>query len=169
MDRVLGPVWMGVCILVAVALAVCGGLSLKAIATPANFEQRQAALDRSVREVERLASLPGDGAAYPKGAVCDGFDGEALARLRQDLAAGVASQGLQNLRIAWGAPGDRGSKIAPLPLRIEAEGSYDRVLSLIDHVSRATPRVFVDTADLTAGGAGARLTMSGKVFCWTRG
>lgn len=169
MERSLGPVWTGACLLVAIASAAVMGWGLKALATPSDFEQRQAALEQKTRQIERLAALPGDGAAYPKGAVCEGFRGEALTRMRQTLEEASTSQNLQNVRISWGAPAESGGEIAPLALRIEADGSYERVLSWMDQIGRGAPTIFVETVDLTKGAAGAHLTLSGKVFCWTRG
>jgi hypothetical protein len=159
---------MGACILVAFIAAAIASLGLKALATPADFDERQALLEQRVRQIERLAALPGDSGAYPKGAVCGGFEGEALAKMRRVLEDGSVAENLQNVRISWGVPTNTGGKLVPLPLRIEADGPYDRVLSLLDRVGRDTPKIFVDTVDLTKSAAGAHLALSGKVFCWTR-
>lgn len=169
MDRSLGPVWTGACMLAAIVTAAVAGLTLTTLATPSDFKERQAALEQTTRQIERLAVLPGDGAAYPKGAVCDGFRGDSLAKMRQELEEASTAEGLQNLRVSWGAPVESGGKIAPLALRIEADGSYERVLSWMDRVGRGAPKVFVETVDLTKNASGAHLALSGKVFCWTRG
>ena len=169
MERSLGPVWTGACLLIAIASAITIAVALKAVATPSDFERRQAALEQTTRQIERLAALPGDGAAYPKGAVCEGFRGDALAKVRQDLEEASASENLQNVRISWGAPVESGGKIAPLVLRIEADGPYERVVSWADRIGRGAPKIFVDTVDLTKSASGAHLALSGKVFCWTRG
>lgn len=169
MERSLGPVWMGACLLLAIIVATAAGLALRALATPSDFEKRLTALEQKTRQIERLAALPGDGAAYPKGAVCDGFNGQALVKVRQDLEEASAAENLRNVQISWGEPVQSGGKITPLALRIEVDGPYERVLAWMDRIGRGAPRVFVDTVDLTKSASGAHLALSGKVFCWTRG
>lgn len=168
-ERSIGPVQIGGLALIVAIAAILAAWGLRALATPADFAARRAALETRMRTVERLAARPGDGAAYPPGAVCGGLGGEAMERMRQDLQAAAVAEGMAGAQVVWGDPTDIGGKIAPLPLRIEAEGSYERVMSYVDRLGRGAPQIFVETADLKARGGLTHLALSGKVFCWTGG
>lgn len=169
MDKQLGPIWIGGGVIVAVVVAVASTTALKLLATPADYEARLASVEQKVLRAERLAAAPGDSAAYPKGGVCQGLGGAGFEKVRQSFEQAAADQGLQTLQVAWGAPVDAGGRIAPLPFSLRVEGPYDKIVTLMDRLSRTAPTIFVDTADVTASGLGAQLTLSGKVFCWTRG
>jgi hypothetical protein len=73
------------------------------------------------------------------------------------------------LQLAWGAPASAGGRITPLPLSLKIEGPYDKVTGFMDRLGRGAPALFVDRADVTPSGPGVQLSLSGKVFCWTRG
>lgn len=169
MEKQIGPVWIGGCIVVALIVATASTAALKLLATPSDYEARLAAVEQKVTRAERLANAPGDSAAYPKGAVCEGLSGAGFEKVRQGFDQAAADQGLQALQVAWGTPTDAGTRIAPLPFSLRVEGPYEKVVTFMDRLSRGAPSVFVDTADITASGLGAQLTLSGKVFCWTRG
>lgn len=169
MKRSFGPVWIGGCMTVALVLAMATAATLKLIATPSNYAERLAAVEQKALRAERLANQPGDSAAYTKGAVCEGINGTAFHTVRQRLEAAAAAEGLAPMPVLWGAPVDAGGRIAPLPFSLQVEGPYEKVTALLDRLSRNTPAIFVESADLTAAGPAARLVMSGKVYCWTRG
>jgi hypothetical protein len=169
MDRPLGPVWIAGGLALALVVAALTLAALKLIATPTSYADRLAAAQQKIAQAERLAAMPGDSAAYPKGAVCEGLDAVAFGKARQAIEEAAGAEGLSGTQVAWGSPRDAGGKIAPLPLSLQVEGPYDKILAFMDRLGRGAPSVFVDTADLTASGAGARLSLSGKVFCWTRG
>lgn len=169
MQRQIGPVWIGGCIVVAVTVATISTAALKLLATPADYEVRLAAVEQKVARAERLAAAPGDSAAYPKGAVCEGLNGAGFEKVRQGFDQVAADQGLQALQVAWGQPIDAGTRIAPLPFSLRVEGPYEKIAAFMDRLSRGAPTIFVGAADITASGLGAQLTLSGKVFCWTRG
>lgn len=169
MDRQISPIWIGGYIAVALILATLSTAALKLLATPSDYETRLSAVERLVTRAERLASTPGDSSAYPKGAVCEGLSGASFERVRQDFGQAAADQGLQALQITWGSPVDTGGRIAPLPFSLRVEGPYVKIATFMDRLSRSTPTIFVDTADITASGLGSQLMLSGKVFCWTRG
>lgn len=169
MERSIGPVWIGGCIFVALVVATLSAATLKLIATPADYAARLAAVEQKVLRTERLAALPGDTAAYAKGAVCEGFGSDAFGKVRQTFDEAAAAEGLSSMQVVWGEPVDAGARIAPLPLSLQVEGPYDKVVSLMDRLGRGAPALFVDAADLTPSGPGVRLALSGKVFCWTRG
>jgi hypothetical protein len=155
--------------ILALVLALATAATLKLIATPSNYADRLAAVEQKALRAERLAALPGDGSAYPKGAVCEGINGTAFDNVRQKLDVAAAAEGLAPMPVLWGAPIDAGGRIAPLPFTLQVEGPYEKVAALLDRLSRSTPAIFVETTDLTAAGPGARLALSGKVYCWTRG
>lgn len=169
MERQLGPVWIGGCVIAALVVAAATAGALKLLATPDGYDERVAAIEQKVSRAERLARMPGDSAAYPKGAVCEGLSDRGFQKVSQDFEDAAAAEGLRGLQIAWGEPIDAGARIAPMPLSLQVEGPYEKITSFMDRLSRGSPSVFVDVADITAGGAGARLSLSGKVFCWTRG
>mgnify|MGYP000591959736 CR=1 FL=1 len=169
MERPLGPVWIGGCVIAALVVTTATAGALKFVATPDGYDERVAALEQKVTRAERLARMPGDSAAYPKGAVCEGLSDRGFQKVRQGFEDAAVAEGLQGMQIAWGEPIDAGARIAPLPLSLQVEGPYEKIASFMDRLSRGAPAVFVDTADITAAEAGARLSLSGKVFCWTRG
>lgn len=169
MERSLSPVWMGGGLVVALIVAVASTAALKLLATPSDYEARLASVEQKVLRAERLAAAPGDSAAYPKGAVCEGLSGAGFEKVRQGFEQAATDQGLQTMQLAWGAPVEAGIRIAPLPFTLRVEGPYEKVVTFMDRLSRGAPTVFIDTADVTASGLGAQLTLSGKVFCWTRG
>jgi hypothetical protein len=169
MERSLGPIWLATCLALGVVVAALTLTALKLISTPSGYADRLAAAEQKVARAERLAAMPGDSAAYPKGAVCDGLDAAAFGKARQAIEEAAAAEGLSGAQVAWGSPLDGGGKIAPLPLSLQVEGPYEKVLAFTDRLGRGAPSIFVDTADLAASGGGARLSLSGKVFCWTRG
>lgn len=169
MERSIGPVWLGACLGVALALGIASTAVLKVLATPQDYQARLSAVEQKVSRAERLAAAPGDSSAFAKGAVCEGLNGPAVDGVRLGLQSAASDQGLPAPQIAWGEPVDAGARIAPLPFSLRVEGPYDKVLTFMDRLSRGTPAIFVDTADLTASPLGAQLTLSGKVFCWTRG
>lgn len=169
MERSVGPVWIGGCIVVALIVAMLSAAALKLVATPSGYRERLTAVEQKVLRAERLAALPGDSAAYPKGAVCDGLGSAAFDKLRHGFDEAAAAEGLQAMQISWGEPVDAGARIAPLPLSLRVEGPYEKVASFMDRISRSSPALFVDAADLTTTGPGVQLSLSGKVFCWTRG
>lgn len=169
MDRPLGPIWLAGCLSLAVAVAALALTALKLIATPPGYADRVAAAQQKVARAERLAAMPGEAAAYPKGVVCDGLDAAAFGKTRQAIEDAASAEGLTGAQVAWGSPLDGGGRIAPLPLSLQIEGPYEKVVAFTDRLGRGAPSVFVDTADLTPSGAGVRLSLSGKVFCWTRG
>lgn len=169
MEGRIGPIWFGAAVIVALIVATASTMALKLVATPSDYEARLAAVEQKVTRAERLAAAPGDSAAYPKGAVCEGLSGSGFEKVRQGFDQAAAEQGLQSLQLAWGTPIDAGTRIAPLPFSLRVEGPYEKVVTFMDRLSRGAPTIFVDTADVTASGLGAQLTLSGKVFCWTRG
>jgi hypothetical protein len=169
MDKQIGPVWIGGCIVLALVVATGAAELLKVVATPSDYDARLAAVEQQVSRAERLASTPGDGAAYPKGAVCEGLSGPGFGKARGSLEDAATAEGLQGLQVAWGQPVDGGARIGSLPFTLRIEGPYEKVVTFMDRVSRGAPAVFVDSADLTGSGLGAQLSLSGRVFCWTRG
>jgi hypothetical protein len=169
MERQIGPVWIGGGVILALAVAAVSTAALKLLATPSDYGVRLAAVEQKVTRAERLAAAPGDSAAYPKGAVCEGVSDSGFEKVRQGLDQAAAEQGLQALQVAWGTPIDAGARVAPLPFSLRVEGPYEKVVTFMDRLSRGAPMIFVDAADVTASGLGAQLTLSGKVFCWTRG
>ena len=169
MDRSLGPVWIGGSLVVALIVAVSSTTALKLLATPSDYKARLAAIEQKVLRAERLAAAPGDSTAYPKGAVCEGLSGAGFEKARQGFEQAAADQELQAMQLVWGAPVEAGTRIAPLPFTLRVEGPYEKIVTFIDRLSRGAPTLFIDTADVTASGLGAQLTLSGKVFCWTRG
>lgn len=169
MEQRIGPVWMGGCIVVALLVALLSAGALKLLATPADYAARLGQVEQKTLRAERLSSLPGDSAAYGRGAVCEGLSDAAFGKVRQGLDEAAAAEGLAGLQVAWGAPVDAGGRIGSLPLNLRVEGPYEKVATFMDRLSRGAPALFVDTADLTSSGAGVQLSLSGKVFCWTRG
>jgi hypothetical protein len=169
MERQVGPIWIAACIVVALVVAIASTAALKLLATPSDHAQRLGALEQKTVRAERLAALPGDSAAYPKGAVCEGLGAEAFDRVRQKFDDAAKAEGLQGMQIIWGAPVEAGARIAPLPLSLRVAGPYDKVATFMDRLGRGAPALFVETADITAAGSGVELSLSGKVFCWTRG
>ena len=167
MIRSIGTVQFASAALVAAIAAVATAWGLKALSAPADYPARLAAVESQVRTAERLIARPGDGTAYSPGAVCEGFTGEGLERLRRTMEAAATADGIVGAQIQFGMPVDISGKIAPVPLRIEAEGSYERIASFMDRLGRGAPQVFVDTSDLRSRGGSVRLSLSGKVFCWT--
>jgi Type II secretion system (T2SS), protein M subtype b len=168
MERQLGPVWTGGCIIVALIVTIATAGVLKLLATPEGYQDRLAAMEQKVIRAEKLAQMPGDSAAYPKGAICEGLSEAGFQKVRQGFEEAAAAEGLQGMQLVWGEPIDAGARIAPLPLSLRIEGPYEKVASFTDRLSRGAPTVFIDTADITASAAGAQLSLSGKVFCWTR-
>lgn len=169
MERQVGPVWIGGCIIVALVVTTATAGALKLLATPTGYDERLAAVEQKVARAERLAQMPGDSAAYPKGAVCEGLNDAGFQKVRQGFEEAATAEGLQGIQIIWGEPINAGARIGPLPLSLRVEGPYEKVASFMDRLARGAPAVFVDTADIVASGAGAQLSLSGKVFCWTRG
>lgn len=169
MESKITPFGIVGCIVVTFVVAGLAVLALKIIATPPGYEDRLAVAEQKIARAERLTTAPGDGAAFPKGAVCEGLNEAALEKIRQDVEQAGVTEGLMGLQVAWSAPKDSGGRIAPVPLNVRAEGSYEKIASFMDRLGGGSPTLFVDTADLTAGGAGVQLSLSGKVFCWTRG
>lgn len=169
MERQVGPVWIGGCIVAALIVTTATAGALKLLATPADYDERLAAVEQKVMRAERLARMPGDSAAYPKGAVCEGLNETGFQKVRQAFEDAAAAEGLAGMQIVWGEPISSGARIAPLPLKLRVEGPYDKVASFMDRLARGAPSVFVDSADFVASGAGAQLSVSGRVFCWTRG
>lgn len=169
MDRQIGPFWIAGCIAVALLVAAGSTAALKLTATPSDYQDRLSAVEQKVARAERLAGALGDSSAYPKGAVCEGLGNEAFGKLRGTFDDAAKAEGLQNMQILWGAPADAGARIAPVPLSLRVEGPYEKVAGFMDRLSRGAPALFVETADLVNTGPGVQLSLSGKVFCWTRG
>jgi hypothetical protein len=133
-----------------------------------DFQARRSALESQTRRIEALSRQVGDEAAFPKGAVCETPDGVSI-QLREALDRVTVAQQVHNLQITVQPPVAVGGELAPLPLRLQIEGGYPSLLRWLDEARRLTPTIFVDTADLASVGSQARLTMTGRVFCWTRG
>jgi hypothetical protein len=169
MTERLGPLWMALAAIVAAVCALGASAVLRAIATPQDYQARGQALENQTRRIEALAKAPGNDAAFPKGAVCDSIESQAPIQLRDALEQAASAQSLRRVQISLGEATEAGGKLAPIPLRLEAEGSYEGVLNWLDQARRLTPTIFVDTTDLSAAGPDTHLTMVGRVFCWTRG
>jgi hypothetical protein len=167
--RLMGTAQFAGAALVAVIAAAVAVWGFAALSAPADYQARRLALESQLRTAERLSVRPGDSTAYPPGAVCEGIAGEGLERVRRTMEGAATAEGMVGVQVQLGAPVDISGKIAPVPLRIEAEGSYDRVASLMDRLGRGAPQVFVETSDLRSRGDSVRLSLSGRVFCWTGG
>lgn len=166
-DRPFRPALISGAMILAGAAAVMTAWGLGALAKPKDFDARLGALEATVRTSERLASSPGDSGAYRQGAVCAGLGGDNVERVRQALEASASAEGLSVTRITLGQASDISGRLAPLALRIEAEGAYAQLTSYLDRLGRGAPQIFVDTADMSARGALVRLSLNAKVFCWT--
>lgn len=161
--------WIGTCAGVALALAVASYVALKWIATPADYATRMAAVQAQALRAEGLAAKSSGTATLGKGAVCEGFEEAQLGQVREAVESAGRTEGLQSLQVALGAPLDAGARIAPLTVTLRADGGYDKVAGFLDRLGRITPKIFVDSADLAPSATGASLSLTGRVFCWTRG
>jgi hypothetical protein len=160
---------LGLGVLTAV---VCGAVlwsGLAALATPADYPARRAALAERVAQLEQAAKLPAPAGGYGARAVCTALDEPQLAIVRQAIQAAAGPNGVRISYLATQPSGEGrdGVRIAPVALRLRAEGSYDALSGFIDRLALVRPVIFVDQLDLQAAAPDVVLKLTGKVFCWT--
>ena len=155
---------------IAVAIALAGalvfGLVLAAISTPSNFKVRLAQVQQQVDEGGRLARRSRNASAYPVDALCVGLPAEQAQILRSNLTEAAAQARVEVKRMEVGPAGTSASeRLAPLRVKIEASGSYESALLMLEAMGKLRPQLFADTVDLTPKASTVTVNFSGRAFC----
>lgn len=146
------------------ACALILGVTLAAVAAPADFAARVAKVDADVELTQRLLRAPRGAAVSPE-ALCRRDPSEQAGRMRAELEtfAAQANLTLSGLRIT---PDDsRAGRLVPVQVRFEARGSYEAVLLILDRLARQQPQVFAETVDLTSQTTSVALVFKGRLYC----
>lgn len=153
---------------IAVVFAALPFALLSGVARPAGFQARVAAAAAEADHAQRLAAMPGDPAAYPRGALCIDSADVAAQAVRQRIVAAAGAAGLaaptihaipRRLDFEHGMPS--------VDLQVQASGRYDQMVLMLGRLSASRPQIFVDTLDLQPRVTAVTLKLSGHVFCRT--
>jgi hypothetical protein len=159
---------IAVAVLIAIVTVAVAGWGLTAIARPADYQTRVAALETRLATLERVAPVA-RASIYSAASLCEGPLVTAANDMRGDLIrrAGVAGMTIKQLAIAPGGSAPPQRALSPIDISFMAEGSYDSARVLIGGLQSARPEVFIDAVELKPVGEIVRLKVSGRAFCWT--
>ena len=151
---------------VALASALVLGLILAAISTPPDFKARLVEVQQQVDEAGRLARPSRTPSAYPADALCTRLPAEQAQILRSDLTEAAAQARVEVKRMEVGLGGSTSDeRLAPLRVKVEASGSYESALLMLEAMGKLRPQIFADTVDLTPKASTVTLSFSGRAFC----
>ncbi|MDR3511014.1 MAG: GspMb/PilO family protein [Caulobacteraceae bacterium] len=157
---------------VAVTIALAAGAAmfvvLAVIARPAHYSARLAAIGQQVDAADTLLRTGGD-AGYPLKALCSGAPDVAAAALRQRLQGAASATGvaLSSVEADPGAADEARGGLYPIVLKLEANGRYDGVVSMLGSLAKGQPELFVDVVDLKSLTSAVDLKLSGRIYCST--
>lgn len=151
----------------ATACAVAMSLLLTGLSSPPDFQQHIAALEQKIAGARQVLRPHLEGSGYGADAVCKKALGQEVQLLRKDVVAqaDAAKLMVSGLDIAPDNQTSLGETLAPLRLKLQAEGSYEGALSLMAGLARERPMIFVDTVDLGSKTSSVTLKLSGRVYC----
>jgi len=152
---------------VGLAGALGFGVLLTALAKPADFDARTAALSDRAARAEALLKPLRDRGPYAANVLCTSDPAAEAEALRdrvseQAIQAGLAVDSLET-RVEP-AP-DLSERVTPVRVRLSATGSYEAAVGLLALLGRERAQVFVDSLDLTPKVSNVTLSISGRVFC----
>ena len=103
-EKNLSPMWWGAAVVMGGCIAILAAFGLSALATPPDFAERSATLERQTRQIEALASGAGRTPSFSAGAVCEGFGASSQIKLRQVIEAAAIPENLVGARIRLSPP-----------------------------------------------------------------
>ncbi|WP_340643891.1 hypothetical protein [Phenylobacterium sp.] len=156
-----------IAVTIALASALILGLILAAISTPADFKARLAEVQQQVDEAGRLARPSRALSSYPADALCTRIPVEQAQILRSDLtqAAAQAQIEVKRMEVGPGGGSTTDDRLATLRVKVEASGSYESALLMLEAMGKLRPQLFADTVDLTPKASTVTLSFSGRAFC----
>jgi hypothetical protein len=136
-------------------------------ARPRSISDAIAHADRDLDRIDATIRSPGDPGAYPPGALCAVAPSLAAATFRQQVDEAAASKGatLSGLAVDPGPPGMGPPGLRTVSVRFAATGTYDKILGLLDAVSRVRPELFLDAVELKSNISSVALTVNGRFYC----
>ncbi|MBO9709875.1 MAG: hypothetical protein J7521_16865 [Caulobacter sp.] len=163
-----GPLMTLGAVLTGASCALLFGAGLSVLARPADLKDRLNVLDGQAERAQALLRRRGGSHDYPPGSVCAGVAPAQLEPVRQRFSALATVTPGQPARVQLtpSAPADL-ERIAPVSVRIEAEGEYAPMLSALDALSRSQPLLYADVVELRPHDHLVSLQFSGRFYCWT--
>ena len=148
-----------------VGAAVVAYLIFVGISTPPHFKARLAQIDRKLAAADAALRKGAGSSAYSKGVVCADSAERATAALQSRVQAAASAAGvtISNLAATPGSSGQVG--LTPIGLQFEASGHNDAVIAMLASLSRQTPTIFTDSADLTSQVSAVDLKFQGRIYC----
>lgn len=156
---------LSLCILTLLTAAITTFASLSWLSKPPRFSERMSLLGDKVVEIKRLSRSSQLAREYVPGSLCPSASEAEIGRFAQDLQGRAAQLNLVPVMLSISpveAVGETATKVA---FQSEFVGSYNAVMALLNDMSRQSPRLFVDRADLLDKGATISLRFSGHFYC----
>lgn len=151
---------------IALVSAIVFGVTLAALGAPKGLTKDLAAVTAEADQAAGLTRRVRSRSGLERGQVCARAPSEEAQALQASLAQQMSQLRLTPASLEVQPQGNgEGARIAPVLMRFEATGAYGDVVSLLDAMAGAQPRIYADAVDLTAGAATVTLTFSGRVFC----
>jgi hypothetical protein len=152
---------------VASIAALAAYFALSALAKPAHYKDRLAAIQTQYSQTQALMRSPGEVGVYSSKALCHVSPDQAALDLRQRLQAQGAATGVTISEVAATpeTPQDAEARLVPVRIQFGGSGRYEAVLGLLGGLSKSGPEIFIDTLDLAPDVANAKLKLTGRILC----
>lgn len=159
------PLTLGLAVLGSAVVLGVASWAMSSLARPSHYENRLAALEESLAEIERGVAGQRDPAVSEK-TLCRGALLPAASALRSGLVRRAGEVGM-TVRDVDVAPGAAVGSLAGIDVAFTAQGSYEGAVRLTGLLQGMSPEVFVDSAEIAPTNGKVSLKVKGRAFCWT--